>query len=171
MKVARQAQLEKAVPTNQARMKAFRKAMNDNLVQTMGLKNHINFGAPAYLNLKDLRELENRSAQQIQAMCRGYFARKWYLNYIVRKKLGVPFSGLEFAQNPFLRQFNKPNTNLNKLRQVDPSNFVEAVPTAADLKLSTIQIKRLRNRQYEKITGKTRMPDDTDGTRMIAKSL
>jgi len=77
--------------------------MNDNVVQQMGLKSHIPFDAPQYLNLRDLRVLEFRSAQQIQSMIRGFFARKWYLNYVVRKKLGVPFSGLEFAQNPFLR--------------------------------------------------------------------
>jgi hypothetical protein len=30
-------------------------------------------------------------------MVKGFFTRKWYLNYTTRKKLGVPFSGLEFA--------------------------------------------------------------------------
>ena len=62
MKVARQAQLEKHKPDNAARLKAYRKAMNDNVVQQMGLKNHIPFGAPQYLNLRDLRDLEYRSA-------------------------------------------------------------------------------------------------------------
>lgn len=33
----------------------------------------------------------------IQSLARGFFTRKWYLNYIVRKKLGVPFSGIEFV--------------------------------------------------------------------------
>jgi len=39
--------------------------------------------------------------------------------------------------------------------------------------LSTIQIKRLRNKQDEKlrIKGNTRLPDDTDGSRFIAKSM
>lgn len=158
---------------NQARVKAFRKAMNDVVVKEMGLQNHIKFSEPQYINLKELRELEFKSAQKIQSLARCYFTRKWYLNYIVRKKLGVPFSGLEFAQNPFLRQFNKPNTNLNRLQQVDPSKFAKVIPTANDVKLSTIQIKRLRNKQDEKlrIKGNTRLPDDTDGSRFIAKSM
>jgi len=107
-------------------------------------------------------------------LARTFFTRKWYLNYVVRKKLGVPFSGLEFAQNPFLRQFNKPNTFLNRLKQTDASNFASAIPSAADLKLSTVQIKRLRNKQQEtalRIRGNTKMPDDTDGSRLIAKSM
>jgi hypothetical protein len=146
MKVARRAQLEKGAPGNKTRMAAYRKAMNDNVVQQLGLKNHIPFEEPQYLNLKDLRELEHRSAQQIQSLARGFFTRKWYLNYIVRKKLGVPFSGLEFAQNPFLRQFCKPNISLNRMQQVDQSNMLYAVPSSADLKLSTAAIKRMRNR-------------------------
>jgi len=36
-------------------MKAYRKAMNDNVVQEMGLKAHIPFSEPQYLNLRDLR--------------------------------------------------------------------------------------------------------------------
>ena len=32
--------------TNDARVKAFRKAMNDNVVQTLGLQNHIRFAEP-----------------------------------------------------------------------------------------------------------------------------
>ena len=56
----------------------------------------------------------------------------------MRKKLGVPFSGLEFAQNPFLRQFNKPNTYLHYVAQADESNRLKAIPSAADMKLSTI---------------------------------
>ena len=70
-------------------------------------------------------------------MIRGFFARKWYLNYVVRKKLGVPFSGLEFAQNPFLRQFNKPNTYLTQISRLNQGNVLSAGPTAADLKMST----------------------------------
>lgn len=35
------------------------------------------------------------------------------MNYIMRKRLGVPFSGMEFAVNVFIRQFNKPNQNLH----------------------------------------------------------
>jgi hypothetical protein len=31
---------------------------------------------------------------------------------MVRKRLSVPFSGLEFANCPFLRQFNKVNQKL-----------------------------------------------------------
>ena len=100
------------------------------------------------MNLRDLRELEHASARQLQSLARGFFTRKWYLNYVVRKKLGVPFSGLEFAQNPFLRQFNKPNVYLNRQRQVDGSLKVDIDPfeTAAGQKLSTVQIKRLRNK-------------------------
>lgn len=60
-------------------------------------------------DMRELREIEEAAAAVIQKYTRGYFTRKWYLNYMVRKKLGVPFSGLEFSQNPFLRQFNKPN--------------------------------------------------------------
>lgn len=55
------------------------------------------------LTLKGLREIENRAAVKIQKVVKGYFTRKWYLNYVTRRKLGVPFSGLEFAQHPFLR--------------------------------------------------------------------
>ncbi len=32
----------------------------------------------------------------------------------MRKKLGVPFSGMEFASNVFIRQFNKPNQQLHQ---------------------------------------------------------
>ena len=174
MKVARQVQLEKQQPDNAARTKAYRKAMNDNVVQQLGLKNHIPFAAPQYLNMRDLRALEDRSAQQIQSMIRGFFARKWYLNYIVRKKLGVPFSGLEFAQNPFLRQFNKPNTYLTQLSRLNQGNVLTAVPTVADVKLSTAQIKRLKNKRQEsalKIQGNTKLPDRTDAAREAAKKL
>ena len=43
MRAARNAQLEKqgGAPDNRSRVKAFRKAMNDNVVQQMGLQNHI----------------------------------------------------------------------------------------------------------------------------------
>lgn len=175
LQAARETQaLRASGPGNEARVRAFRKAMNDNVVQTLGLQNHIHFAEPQYLNLRDLRGLEYRAARQIQALARCFFTRKWYLNYVVRKRLGVPFSGLEFAQNPFLRQFNKPNTHLNRLHQADGSKLTTAIPSASDLKLSTVQIKRLRNRQQEsllRIKGNTRMPDDTDGSRLIARSL
>ena len=46
--------------------------------------------------LKQLRELEYDAAVKIQAMVKRYLTKKWYLNYVVRKKLCVPFSGLEF---------------------------------------------------------------------------
>ena len=55
---------------------------------------------------------------------------------------------------------------------MDESNLLTAIPTAADLKLSTAAIKRMRNRQQEhqlRIKGKTRLPDNTDGSRLIAK--
>lgn len=55
------------------------------------------------LTLKGLREIENKAAIKIQKVVKGYFTKKWYLNYVTRRKLGVPFSGLEFAENPFLR--------------------------------------------------------------------
>ena len=38
--------------------------------------------------------------------------RKWYLNYMVRQRLSIPFSAIDFAQNPFLRQFNRVNQKL-----------------------------------------------------------
>ena len=43
-----------------------------------------------------MRELEYDAAVKIQAMVKRYLTKKWYLNYVVRKKLCVPFSGLEF---------------------------------------------------------------------------
>jgi hypothetical protein len=49
------------------------------------------------LSIKELRDLENLSATFIQKMVRSFFTRKWYLNYILRKRLGMPFSGIEFA--------------------------------------------------------------------------
>lgn len=42
----------------EGRNKAFRKAMNDNLVQELGLKPHMQFNHPQFLNLYDLRNLE-----------------------------------------------------------------------------------------------------------------
>lgn len=47
--------------------------------------------------LQQLRNLERSSAIKLQAMFRRYFTRKWYVNLMVRKRLSVPFSGLEFA--------------------------------------------------------------------------
>jgi len=61
-----------------------------------------NSGGPAY-NIRALRDMEEQSSTKIQALARSYFTRKWYVNYTVRKRLSVPFSGLEFAGNPFLR--------------------------------------------------------------------
>lgn len=68
----------------ESRMKAYRKAMNDGVVQGLGLKANLPFAGKQYLNLKDLRMLENVSATAIQSMVRGYLTRKWYLNYVVR---------------------------------------------------------------------------------------
>jgi hypothetical protein len=61
------------------------------------------------LTVQGLRVIEKKAATTIQRFVRGYFVKKWYLNYMMRQKLGVPFSGMEFAQNVFLRAFNKPN--------------------------------------------------------------
>lgn len=144
LKVARQAQLAKVGMDGRSRLKAFRKAMNDNVVQQMGLKSHIPFNAPQYLNLRDLRDLEFHSAAAIQSMIRGYFTRKWYLNYVVRKKLGVPFSGLEFAQNPFMRQFNKPNTFLSQRNHLNDDKLYTAVTKAKETRLTIAKIKKQR---------------------------
>ena len=65
------------------------------------------------MTLKGLREIETNAVMRIQRMVRGQITRKWYLNYNVRKKLGVPFSGIEFVANPFLRHFSKPNQRLH----------------------------------------------------------
>ncbi len=58
------------------------------------------------LSIKDLRNLENAAAAYIQKIVKGFFIRKWYLNWQVRKRLGVPFSGLEFQENGFLQHFH-----------------------------------------------------------------
>jgi len=44
---------------------------------------------------------------------RGSFTRKWYKAYTKRKQFGVPFSGIEIMQYPFLRQFAKLNMDLH----------------------------------------------------------
>jgi hypothetical protein len=49
------------------------------------------------LTVQGLRVIEKRAATTIQRFTRGYFTKKWYLNYMMRQKLGVPFSGMEFA--------------------------------------------------------------------------
>jgi hypothetical protein len=49
------------------------------------------------LTVQGLRIIEKRAATTIQRFIRGYFIKKWYLNYMMRQKLGVPFSGMEFA--------------------------------------------------------------------------
>jgi len=38
-------------------------------------------------------------------MAKGFFIRKWYGTYQIRRRLGIPFSGLEFTENAFLRYF------------------------------------------------------------------
>ena len=50
-----------------------------------------------YKSLTQLRRMEFASSVKIQTMVRAYFTRKWYVNLQVRKRLSVPFSGLEFA--------------------------------------------------------------------------
>ena len=53
--------------------------------------------------LEHLRQLENLSAIRLQRLVRMALTRKWYLNYVVRQRLSIPFSAIDFAQNPFLR--------------------------------------------------------------------
>lgn len=83
--------------------------------QDLSLKDGFQNERGGGLTLKGLREIENRAAVKIQKIVKGYFTRKWYLNYVTRRKLGVPFSGLEFAEHPFLRQFNLANQRLHAL--------------------------------------------------------
>lgn len=72
------------------------------------------------LSIKDLRNLENAAAAYIQKIVKGYFIKKWYLNWQVRKRLGVPFSGLEFHENGFLRYFHEQNKQLHQSALVAP---------------------------------------------------
>lgn len=53
-------------------------------------------------SLKELRGLEEAAAIYIQKMVKGFFTKKWYLTCLVRQRLGVPFSGLEFIEHAFL---------------------------------------------------------------------
>lgn len=64
-------------------------------------------------SIQHLRELEHAAAIKIQCLVRTSLTRKWYLNFEVRKRLAIPFSGLDFTQNPFLRQFNRVNQKLH----------------------------------------------------------
>jgi len=70
-------------------------------------------GKSVGFTLKNLREIENKSAIKIQSFVRKIFTRKWYLNFQLRKRLSMPFSGLEMAQNAFLRQFHRVNLKLH----------------------------------------------------------
>lgn len=65
------------------------------------------------LTLQQLRFIENGAAKHIQKIVRGKFTRKWYKAYMKRKQFGVPFSGIEILQYPFLRQFAKLNMDLH----------------------------------------------------------
>jgi len=65
------------------------------------------------LTLQQLRFIENGAATQVQKIIRGKFTRKWYQAYMKRKRFGVPFSGIEIIQYPFLRQFAKLNMDLH----------------------------------------------------------
>ena len=65
------------------------------------------------LTLQQLRFIENGSATHIQKVVRGKFTRKWYKSYMKRKQFGVPFSGIEILQYPFLRQFARLNMDLH----------------------------------------------------------
>lgn len=78
------------------------------------------------INLRGLREIETRAAIAIQRLAKGFLTRKWFLNYMMRKKLGVPFSGIEFTENIFLRQFNKPNQQLHSATLQTPQ-MIEVV--------------------------------------------
>ena len=66
----------------------------------------------AGFSLEHLRQLENLSAVRLQRLVRMALTRRWYLNYVVRRRLSIPFSAIDFAQNPFLRQFNRVNQKL-----------------------------------------------------------
>lgn len=70
-------------------------------------------GKSEQLTLPQLRYIENGAARHIQKMARGLFTRKWYKAYMKRKRFGVPFSGVEIMQYPFLRQFARLNMDLH----------------------------------------------------------
>jgi hypothetical protein len=76
--------------------------LNSNIV---GPDNKVIIGKSAGFTLKQLRAIEHNAATKIQTFFRKVLTRKWYLNYKVRQRLSMPFSGLEMAQNPFLRQY------------------------------------------------------------------
>jgi hypothetical protein len=88
--------------------------MSQNRSPGKGLLAGMNLDRNAGLTLKGLRDIEARAATTIQRFMRGYFTKKWYMNYMMRKRLGVPFSGMEFASNVFIRQFNRPNQLLHQ---------------------------------------------------------
>jgi hypothetical protein len=79
----------------------------------VGNNENVLIGKSVGYTLKNLREIENKSALKIQRFVRKVFTRKWYLNFLLRKRLSMPFSGLEIAQNAFLRQFNRINLKLH----------------------------------------------------------
>ena len=76
------------------------------------MKGHMN-NPGQQLSLAQLRFVEHESARYIQKIIRGKFTRKWYKAYNKRKHFGVPFSGIEILQYPFLRQFAKLNMDLH----------------------------------------------------------
>ena len=65
------------------------------------------------LTMQQFRLIEEGAATQIQKLVRGGMTRKWYREYMKRKKFGVPFSGIEINKDPFLRQFAKLNSDLH----------------------------------------------------------
>ncbi|CDW88809.1 UNKNOWN [Stylonychia lemnae] len=101
----------------------------------------------ANLTFNDLRQLEREAATYIEKMARGYFIRKWYSNYQIRRRLGIPFSGLEFTENAFLRYFQKPNQSLHDLALVPPQ-LVEVVQQQA--KYRNMIVKQVKHGQNGK---------------------
>jgi hypothetical protein len=48
-------------------------------------------------SIQNLRELEHAAAIKIQSLVRMALTRKWFLNFVVRRRLSIPFSGLDFS--------------------------------------------------------------------------
>lgn len=96
------------------------------------------------LTLAQLRYIEHGSARHIQKMVRGRFTRKWYKAYQKRKKFGVPFSGIEIIQYPFLRQFAKLNMDLHSDYNRDEIDKAAKKVTAEE----TSEFQRLKGNKF-----------------------
>ena len=100
-------------------------------------------------SLRNLRQLENACAIKLQALIRQFHTRKWFLNLQVRRRLSVPYSGLDFAQNPFLRQF----TRVNQRMQVGGTPLVEVISTQkADRRRNKITVVKSKPSQRQEPT-------------------